>query len=231
MAFGEKLKGCGFLSCGCSSLGEELVSSPGERQLPKLRAASSNLVARSSPPDAGSGEFRIDLTDQDLIIRVSEAGRHLLPLDAYLRGLPVLAEEELPEIYIRQIRAAERFLADRDLWSDPDRFRPLTVPGLRGLRAIATERPCRDLVLLEEGEAVACIRGGLPLVAPEHRGRGLGTLLVLISDINGGRFLCPVSYSEAGYRARQSAHTLQVRIMSGPAPQDGSGELVISMHR
>jgi GNAT superfamily N-acetyltransferase len=105
------------------------------------------------------------------------------------------------------------------------------VPGLIGLRAVSAPGPFRNLVLLEGETPVACIRTGLPFVAPEHRGRGLGALLVLISDINGGRFLCPVSYSEAGYRARRAAHALQVRIMSGPAYQDGSGELVISMHR
>ena len=202
-----------------------------EHQLPKLRVASSNLVARSSLPETGSSLYEIDLADPDLVRAVRGAGRHLLPIDAYLRGLPVLLEDELPEVYIRQIRAAERFLSDPGLWSDPDRFRPLPVPGLRGLRVISTDLPARNLVLLEGGEGVACIRNGLPLVAPEHRGRGLGTLMVLISDINRGRFLCPVSYSESGYSARRSAHALQVRIMSGPAAQDGSGALVISMHR
>jgi hypothetical protein len=80
-----------------------------------------------------------------------------------------------------------------------------------------------------EGDApVACIRNGLPLVAPEHRGRGLGALLVLISDINGGRFLRPASYSEAGFRARRSAHALQVRITQratcGPAETETGAE-------
>lgn len=75
---------------------------------------------------------------------------------------------------------------------------------------------------------MACIRNGLPLVAPEHRGRGLGALMVLISDLNGGRFLRPVSYSEAGFRARRSAHALQVRVAQqatcGPAETETGAE-------
>ena len=202
-----------------------------EHQLPKLRVASSNLVARSNVPNSRSGKVRIDLTDRDLIRRVSEAGHYRLSLNTYLRGLPVIPDDRFNPAQCDQIRGAERFLLNPDAWSDPSRFGPVEVRGLIGLRVIAAPRPFRNLVLLEGGAAVACIRNGLPFVVPEHRGRGLGALLVLISDINKGRFLCPVSYSESGLRARRSAHALQVRIMSGPAPQDGSGELVISMHR
>lgn len=154
----------------------------------------------------------MDLTDPDLIRTVREAGQHLLPLNDYLRRLPVIPDGKHDPIQFAQIRAAELFLADRRLWCCPDRFPPLEVPGLTGPRVIAAPRPFRDLVLLEGEAPVACIRNGLPFVPPAHRGGGLGALLVLISDLNGGRFLCPVSYSEAGYRARRSALALQVRI-------------------
>ena len=170
----------------------------------------------------------MDLTDPDLIRTVREAGQHLLPLNDYLRRLPVIPDGKHDPTQSTQIRAAERFLADRALWSDPVRFPPLKIPGLTGPRVNAAPRPFRNLVLLEGEEPVACIRNGLPFVAPEHRGRGLGALLVLISDLNGGRFLCPVSYSEAGFRARCSAHALQVRIARqatrGQAEKDTGAE-------
>lgn len=155
------------------------------------------------------------MSDPDLIARVRDAGHHLRPLEAYLGGLPVLHEAEIGLPRRAQVREAERFLSDRALWSDPDRFRPLRVPGLIGLRAIAMDRPFRNLVLLIGEAPVACIRGGLPFVAPDHRGRGLGALLVLISDLERGRFLCPVAYSVSGAGARRAAHALQVRIAGG----------------
>lgn len=154
----------------------------------------------------------LDFQDASLIRAVREAGHYRLPLGVYLRSLPVIPEGHFDPVQSAQIRAAERFLADRGAWSDRYLLEPLEVPGLIGLRAISAPRPFRNLVLLEGEAPVACIRNGLPLVSPDHRGRGLGALLVLISDINGGRFLCPVSYSEAGFRARRSAHALQVRI-------------------
>jgi GNAT superfamily N-acetyltransferase len=154
----------------------------------------------------------IDLADQGLIRTVLDAGNHLLSLSAYLRGLPVIPDDRFDPVQSAQIRAAELFLADRSAWSDARWFGPIDVPGLIGLRAISAPRPFRNLVLLEGEAPVACIRNGLPFVSPDHRGRGLGALLVLISDITGGRYLCPVSYSEAGWRARRSAHALQVRI-------------------
>lgn len=177
-----------------------------EQQLPKLTTG----VRFPSPAPVLSD--LLDLEDRDLILAVRAAGHFRRGLETYLRGLPVLPDDRLGTDEAGQVRAAERFLSDGELWSDPQIFRPIIMPGLRGLRVIATPRPHRNLVLLEKGEAVACIRNGLPLVAPSSRGRGLGTLLVLISDVNDGRFLCPVSYSRSGLRARRSAHALQVRI-------------------
>jgi hypothetical protein len=156
----------------------------------------------------------LDIDYAGLILSVRSAGQHLLPLDAYLRDLPVIPDGDFGPVQMSQIRAAERFLADPDLWSD---YTPLEVPGLTGLRVVATPRRSRNLVLLEGEEGIACVRTGLPYVAPAHRDRGIGALLVLISDINGGRFLHPVSYSESGVRARRSAHALQVRIVTGTA--------------
>lgn len=193
----------------------KLVSSPEEYQLPNLNTR----VQFPSPVQTFSD--LLDLRDASLIRAVREAGHHLLPLDAYLRGLPIIPDDRFDPVQSAQIRAAERFLGDRGAWSDPHRFEPLHAPGLTRVRAIAAPRPFRNLVLFEEGGPVACIRTGVPFVAPEHRGRGLGALLVLISDINGDRFLCPVSYSEAGWRARRSAHALQVRIA-----QQGAGGAV-----
>jgi GNAT superfamily N-acetyltransferase len=161
----------------------------------------------------------LDMSDPDLIGRVRAAGHHLRPLEAYLGGLPVLEEAEIRPFQRAQVREAERFLADRALWSDPDRFRPLPVPGLRGARAVATDRPFRNLLLLIGDRPVACVRGGLPYVDPGWRGRGLGALLVLISDLERGRFLCPAAYSVSGAGARRAAHALQVRIAG--APQEG----------
>ena len=202
------------------------VAQPVEHQLPKLRVASLNLVARSNDPDPGSGNVRLDLADQGLIRKVLDAGNHLLSLSAYLGGLPIIPDGRFDPVQSAQIRAAELFLADRGAWSDPDLFPPLTVPGLARLRVLAAPRPSLSLVVLEGETPVACIRTGLPLVSPDHRGRGLGALLVLISDLNGGRFLRPASYSEAGFRARRSAHALQVRIAQratcGPA-EKGTG--------
>jgi len=157
----------------------------------------------------------LDLSDPELIARVRAAGHHERTPSAYLGTLPVLEEGAFGPVQWAQIREAERFLTDRSVWSDPDRFRPLPVPGLIGARVVATERPSRNLVLLVAEEPVACVRSGLPLVAPDWRGRGLGALLVLVSDIEGGRFLCPAAYSVEGARARRSAHALQVRIVEG----------------
>ncbi len=154
----------------------------------------------------------LDLSDPDLIARVREVGYHRRSLPDYLGGLAVLGESEIGPAQRAQVSGAERFLADRALWSDPDRFRPLAVPGLRGACAIATDRPFRNLVLLIGEGPVACIRTGLPYVEPAWRGRGLGALLVLISDLERGRFLCPAAYSVSGAGARRAAHALQVRI-------------------
>lgn len=160
----------------------------------------------------------LDPTCPALAAAVRVAGHNLRSLREYLGDLPVLGEGETGPVQRAQIREAERFLADRTAWSDPDRFRPLEVPGLRGARVLATDRPFRDLVLLVQEEPVACIRSGLPLVAPVWRGRGLGALLVLISDLERGRFLCPAAYSVPGAAARRSAHALQVRIADGALP-------------
>lgn len=157
----------------------------------------------------------LDTSDPDLISRVRAAGHHLRPLEDYLGRLPVLNEAEIGASQRAQVREAERFLADRAPWSDPDRFRPLQMPGLIGARAIATDWPFRNLVLLIGEGPVACIRSGLPYVEPAWRGRGLGALLVLISDLERGRFLCPAAYSVSGAGARRAAHALQVRIAGG----------------
>lgn len=180
----------------------------------------------------GSGCFRtgpfLDPCDPELKRRVIRAGHHARSLEDYLGALPVLREEEFGPVQTKQIREAEHFLADPSHWSDTDRFRPLIIPGLSGARVIATDRPSRNLVLLIGEGPVACIRCGLPLVDPCWRGRGLGALLVLISDIEGGRFLCPASYSVSGARARRAAHALQALIAAGGDLTQSSGSAVTS---
>lgn len=160
----------------------------------------------------------LDIFEPDLVARVRDAGHHRRPLPDYMGGLPVLGETEVGPAQRAQVREAERFLADPTAWSDPDRFRPIRVPGLIGARAIATDRPSRNLVLLIGGVPAACIRSGLPFVDPVWRGRGLGALLVLISDLERGRFLRPAAYSVPGAAARRAAHALQVRI-AGSTPE------------
>jgi hypothetical protein len=183
------------------------------------------------------GHPHLDLQDPELVSRVRAAGHHLRPLAAYMGGLPTLKDGEVGVSQRAQIREAERFLADRAAWSDPDRFAPLEIPGLRGVRVLAMARPYRNIILLDGVDPVACIRSGLPFVTPAWRGRGLGALLVLISDLERGRFLSPAAYSVSGARARCSAHALQVRIVaegSGrpettTADDQGSGSVVTSM--
>jgi hypothetical protein len=194
-----------------------------EHQLPKLRVASSNLVARSNHLVESPDLFRLDLSDPDLIRLVRAAGHHLRPLQAYLGGLPVLEEHQVSPAHNRQIEAAERFLQDPISRTG---LRPIPVPGLTGLEVVGSDLPHRNLLLRREGVVLGGIRSGLPLVSEMWRGRGLGVLLVLISDIEGGRFLRPVAYSVSGAGARRAAHTLQVRIGAGAqkAPADqGSG--------
>ena len=168
--------------------------------------------ARSNPLLENLDLFRLDLSDPDLIRLVRAAGHHARPLQTYLRGLPVLEGEQVSPAHNRQIEAAERYL------EDPSRglgLRPLPVPGLTGLEVVGSDPPQRNLLLLREGEVLGGIRSGLPLVREPWRGRGLGALLVLISDIEGGRFLRPVAYSVSGAGARRAAHALHVRIGAG----------------
>lgn len=169
----------------------------------------------------------MDLTDPDLIRTVREAGQHLLPLNDYLRRLPVIPDGKHDPIQFAQIRATVRFLADRPLWCCPDRFSLLEVPGLTGPRVVAASRPFRDLVVLEREAPVACIRNGLPFARPAHRGRELGALLVLISDLTAGRFLCPVTSSDVSTRI-DVIHLgvlvcVRVSAGSGPFPRDREG--------
>lgn len=186
-----------------------------EHQLPKLRAEGSNPFTRSNDLNENSDLFRLDLSDPDLIRLVRAAGHHARPPQAYLRGLPVLEGEQVSPAHNRQIEAAERFLEDP---TSRTGLRPILVSGLTGLKVIGSDPPQRNLLLLREGVVLGGIRNGLPLVAQMWRGRGLGALLVLISDIEGGRFLRPVAYSVSGAGARRAAHALQVRIGAGVAP-------------
>jgi hypothetical protein len=109
----------------------------------------------------------LDMSDPDLIGRVRAAGHHMRPLEAYLGGLPVLEEAEIRPFQRAQVRESERFLADRALWSDPDRFWPLPVPGLRGRDGPAVPQPPPD-----RGQAGRLRPGRAPLRGPGLAGAG-----------------------------------------------------------
>jgi hypothetical protein len=155
-------------------------------------------------------------TTPDLISLLKDAGHHRRTLQAYLGRWPVLREDRYGPKENRAIAEARAFLA-KGPGQGP--CEPLPVPGLDGIEPLIIGVLGRDLLLREGDEIIGGIFNHLPLVPEAQRGRGIGTLLVLISDLKGGRFLRPCSYSEAGFRARCGAHREQVRIaLAGGLP-------------
>lgn len=64
----------------------------------------------------------------------------------------------------------------------------------------------------DTGQTAGGIHNGLRWVHPSFRGQGLGAELALAAHSDPeSRFLCPTSYSEAGYGSRVMAHRLAVR--------------------
>lgn len=145
----------------------------------------------------------------DLIELLEGAGNHRKTLQAYLGPLPVLRRDQYGAAELEAMSDAELFVAQGP---GPMACRRLEVPGLTGIDAFAVGGGGQNLLLTENGVRVGGIFQLLPFVPPAHRGRGLGALMVLISDLNGDRFLFPESYSEEGFRARCAAHRTQVRL-------------------
>lgn len=145
----------------------------------------------------------------DLIELLEGAGNHRKTLQAYLGPLPVLRRDQYGAAELEAISDAELFVAQGP---GPMTCRRLEMPGLIGIDAFAVGGGGQNLLLSEKGVRVGGIFQLLPFVPPAHRGRGLGALMVLISDLNGDRFLFPESYSEEGFRARCAAHRTQVRL-------------------
>jgi hypothetical protein len=145
----------------------------------------------------------------DLVERIATAGHYRRTLQDYLGRRPVLSDEEQTARHQDAIDNAALFVS-----RGPGSMRcePLVVPGLAGIEAFAIGGGFRNLLLHEGGAWVAGIFDKLPFVVAAHRGRGFGTLMVLISDLNEGRYLFPASYSQSGFRARRAAHRAHVRL-------------------
>jgi len=145
----------------------------------------------------------------ELISRLKYYGHHRRTLQDYLGRCPVLREDQYGPKENMAIEEAWAFLA-KGPGHGP--CKSLPVPGLDDIEPVIMGELGRDLLLREGDEIIGGIFNYLPLVPEAQRGRGIGTLLVLISDLNGARFLRPYGYSEAGFRARCGAHREQVRI-------------------
>lgn len=156
----------------------------------------------------------------ELLALLRDAGHHRQTLQAYLGRRRVILETAFGPVQIDEISNVRDFVED---WTDDKpiyRSRPFRMSWLTGLDLFAVGGGGQNLILREHGEVVGGIFGKVPFVPEPHRGRGIGALMVLISDLHGERFLRPTSYSEAGFRARCAAHRDQVRLAAPWGPHE-----------
>ncbi|MCE6959322.1 hypothetical protein LAZ40_09690 [Cereibacter sphaeroides] len=133
------------------------------------------------------------------------------------------------------------YLGAAPVVDDPgDRFGTM-VAAMDWLRAVAATsaswpridlqaRPdleirARDTVLLaferRTGEVMGGVGGPVPIVLPEHRGRGICAELHLLADGRGERSFS-AAYTESGFKARKRAHMLHLeRAFAAGVPVPG----------
>ena len=148
----------------------------------------------------------------DLIRALDAAGNHRRTLQAYLGMRRVISEEAYGPAQVDEIANVRYFVED---WSEERtlyRSRPFRISWLPALDPFTTGTAGQNLILRERGRVIGGTFSRVPFVAEPHRGRGVGALIVLISDLHGDRFLRPCSYSELGFGARCAAHRDQVRL-------------------
>jgi GNAT superfamily N-acetyltransferase len=137
---------------------------------------------------------------------------HATPIRRFLLTDAVVRNDHQGEWHLRMIGDAAR-----SIFEMPDRDDALPIPYAYApeFRFLSVPRgPVMSdmLALRSDDSAVAGgIHRGVRWVAPEFRGRGLGTELALVAhSIPQMRFLFPCSYSEGGWASRVAAHGLAV---------------------
>lgn len=151
--------------------------------------------------------------------RRSRPAAWMISLPDYLGRIPVeMAETD-----------HDRCLIDRTLdaimKTPRETFEATLHPWRSDLRFLVRYPGPREMIgalLVEDVASNTAIGGvlhGLPVLLPSFRGRGIGAEIVCLSDSRNSFALRPGRYSIEGFRARCSAHRLQVERAHQLAPE------------